>query len=57
LDSVQDDLKAMDVRNWRQKSKDWDQCRATAKEAKVHHGLKCPEGGGRENTSWLMKSP
>jgi hypothetical protein len=27
------------VRNWRRKSRDWDQLRATVKEAKVHHGL------------------
>jgi hypothetical protein len=39
LDSVEEDLKTMGVRNWRRKTQDLDQCRAIVKEAKVHHGL------------------
>jgi hypothetical protein len=38
LDSVEEDLKAMGVRNWRRKSQDRNQWRATVKEVKGHHG-------------------
>jgi hypothetical protein len=39
LDSVEEDLKTMGVRNWRRKTQDRDQWRAIVKETKVHHGL------------------
>jgi hypothetical protein len=39
LDSVEEDLKAMGVGNWRRKSQDRDQRSAIVKEPKVHHGL------------------
>jgi hypothetical protein len=39
LDSAEEDLKRMDVRNWRRKSQDRDQWRAIVKEAEVHRGL------------------
>jgi hypothetical protein len=39
LDSVEEDLKTTGVRNWRRKTQDRDQWRATVKEAKIHHGL------------------
>jgi hypothetical protein len=39
LDSVEEDLKATDLRKWRRKSHDYDQCRAIVKEAEAHHGL------------------
>jgi hypothetical protein len=43
LDSVEEDLKTMGIRNWRQKSKDLDQWRAIVKEAKVHNGQLRPQ--------------
>jgi hypothetical protein len=39
LDSLEDDWKKMDIRNWRRKSQDRDQWRTIVKEAKVHFGL------------------
>jgi hypothetical protein len=39
LNSAEEDLKAMGVRNWGQMSQDPDQCRPVVKEAKVYHGL------------------
>jgi hypothetical protein len=39
LDSAEEDLKAMGVRNWRRKSQDREQWRAIVKEDEVHHGV------------------
>jgi len=39
LDSIEEDLKIMGVRNWRRKTQDRDQWRAIVEEAKVHCGL------------------
>jgi hypothetical protein len=41
LDSIEEALKIMGIRNWRRKSLDRDQWGATVKEAKVHNGLWC----------------
>jgi hypothetical protein len=43
LDSVEEYLKTVGVRNWRRKSHDRDQWRAVVKEAKVHHELQSPQ--------------
>jgi hypothetical protein len=39
LDSVEENLKNMDVKNWRRKSQDREQWRAILEETKVHQGL------------------
>jgi hypothetical protein len=39
LESVETDLKKMDVKNWRRKAQDREQWRTILKEAKVHQGL------------------
>jgi hypothetical protein len=39
LDSIEEDLRAMGVRNWRRKSQYRDQWKAIVKEANAHHGL------------------
>jgi hypothetical protein len=39
LDSAEEDLKTLGVRNWRRKSQDPDQWRAVVKEAKIRQGL------------------
>jgi hypothetical protein len=39
LDSVEEDLKTVAVKNWWQNSRDQDQWQAIIKDAKVHHGL------------------
>jgi hypothetical protein len=39
LESVETDLKKMDVKNWRRKTQDREQWRTILKEAKVHQGL------------------
>jgi hypothetical protein len=36
LDSVEDDLMVMGIRNWKRKSQDRDQRKARVEEAKVH---------------------
>jgi hypothetical protein len=36
LDSIEEDLKIMGIRNWRQKTQDQDQWRAVVEEAKIH---------------------
>ena len=43
LESVEEDLKTMGVRNWRRKSRDRDEWRTILEEAKVHRELKCQE--------------
>lgn len=45
LDSIEEDLKAMAIRNWRRTSQNQDQWQAIIKEAKIHHGLQ-----------WLQKN-
>lgn len=35
--SVEEDMKTMDIRNWRRKSQDRDQWSSIIKEAKIHH--------------------
>jgi hypothetical protein len=39
LESVEEDLKNMDLRNWRRKSQDREQWRAILEEAKLHQEL------------------
>jgi hypothetical protein len=39
LDSIEEDLKIIGVRNWRRRTQDRDQWRAIVEEAKVHCGL------------------
>jgi hypothetical protein len=39
LGSIKEDLNIVGIRNWRRKTQDWDQWRATVEEAKVHCGL------------------
>jgi hypothetical protein len=39
MDLVEEDLKALGLRNWRRKPQDRQQWRAIVKEAKVHHIL------------------
>jgi hypothetical protein len=39
LDSVEDDISTMGVRNWRPNSQNRDKWRAIVKEVKVRHGL------------------
>jgi hypothetical protein len=37
--SIEEDLKVMDFRNWRQKTQDREQWRAIVEDAKFHTGL------------------
>jgi hypothetical protein len=39
LDSAEEDVRTVDVTNWRRKSQDRDQWRAIVKVAKVRYGL------------------
>jgi hypothetical protein len=39
VDSIEEDLKAMGVRNWKREEQDRYKWREIVKEAKVHHGL------------------
>jgi hypothetical protein len=39
LDSIEEDLKIMDVRNWRRKTQDRDQWRAIMEEAKAEEAM------------------
>jgi hypothetical protein len=41
LDSVEEDLKKMGVKNWRRKKQGNEQWNTILEEAKVHQGLKC----------------
>jgi hypothetical protein len=43
LDSVEENLKTIGVRNWRRKSQDRDQESATVKEVEVFHGVYSPK--------------
>jgi hypothetical protein len=39
LGDVESDLKKMEVKGWKEKMKDREQCRLVVEEAKVHPGL------------------